>query len=287
VSILDSAKVLTSVQNPIVKQVSKWRDRRDRDLAQKVLIEGYRALVRAMSGDYPVEELYVCPEWFQGENEEALISSLCARGARLYRVSKEAFVKMAYRDRPEGLLGVGPQHHRGLDELPVYDRPMFYLVAEQIEKPGNLGAMLRSADAAGVDALILCDPKTDLYNPNVVRASTGTLFTLPVVETNSADALAWLKKHGVAILSATPHTDKLFTDVDMTCSTAIVVGAEQYGLSDLWLASCDVQVRLPMMGSADSLNVATATTILLYEVLRQRLASGLVSDTGMVADPAH
>ena len=139
---------------------------------------------------------------------------------------------------------------------------------------------------AGADALILCDPKTDLYNPNVVRASTGLclrfLWSRRIRRTPRL-----VEEARVAILSATPHTDKLFTDVDMTCSTAIVVGAEQYGLSDLWLASCDVQVRLPMMGSADSLNVATATTILLYEVLRQRLASGLVSDTGMVADPAH
>ena len=282
-----SAKLLTSMQNPLVKQVAKWRDRHDRDADQKVLIEGYRALTRAMAGHYPIEQLFICPEWFQGENEGTLIDAVCKQGAKLYQVGKEAFVKMTYRDRPEGLLGVGPQIHHTLDDLPKLDRPAFYLVAEQIEKPGNLGTMLRSADAAGVDGLILCDPVTDLYNPNVVRASTGVLFTLPIAEASSEDTLKWLRKNGVKILSATPHTENLFTDVVMTTPLAVVVGAEQFGLSDLWMNEADLQVRLPMMGAADSLNVATATTILLYEALRQRLAAGIVKDTGMVVDPNH
>ena len=128
---------------------------------------------------------------------------------------------------------------------------------------------------------------TDLYNPNVVRASTGVLFTLPIAEASSEDTLKWLRKNGVKILSATPHTENLFTDVEMTTPLAVVVGAEQFGLSDLWMNEADLQVRLPMMGAADSLNVATATTILLYEALRQRLAAGIVKDTGMVVDPNH
>lgn len=279
-----NATMLSSLQNPKVKQIVKWRDRHDRDASQKVLVEGFRALTRAMAGGYPIEELYICPELFQGENEGALISEVCSRGARLYQVGKDAFIKMAYRDRPEGLLGIGPQLHRGLETLAELERPAFYLVAEQIEKPGNLGTMMRSSDAAGVDGLIICDPRTDLYNPNVVRASTGNLFTLNIAEASSADTLAWLRSRGVKILAATPHTDTLYTDVDMTVPLAVVVGAEQFGLSDLWMNEADLQVRLPMMGEADSLNVATATTLLLYEALRQRLAAGIVTDTGAVSE---
>lgn len=280
---------ISSVQNPKIKQIVKWRDRRDRDRDQKVLVEGYRALTRAIAGNYPIDELYVCPELFQGKNEGTLIAELEQRGATAYEVSAPAFHKMAYRDRPEGLLGIGPQRHRGLADLEAIvrsDRPEFYLVCEQIEKPGNLGTILRSADAAGVSAIILCDSRTDLFNPNVVRASTGNLFTMPIAETTSAAAAAWLKQRGVSVIASSPHVDMIYTDVAMTGPVAIVVGAEEFGLSDFWLNAADVCARLPMMGEADSLNVATATTIMLYEVLRQRLAAGAVSDTGAVPDSA-
>ncbi|MDD4538762.1 MAG: RNA methyltransferase [Lentisphaeria bacterium] len=280
---------ISSVQNPKIKQIVKWRDRRDRDRDQKVLVEGYRALTRAIAGNYPIDELYVCPELFQGENEGALIAELEQRGATIYDVTAPAFHKMAYRDRPEGLLGIGPQRHRGLTDLEAIvpsDRPEFYLVCEQIEKPGNLGTILRSADAAGVSAIILCDSRTDLFNPNVVRASTGNLFTMPIAETTSAAAAAWLKQRGVSVIASSPHVDTIYTAVAMTGPVAIVVGAEEFGLSDFWLQAADVCARLPMMGEADSLNVATATTIMLYEVLRQRLAAGAVSDTGAVPDSA-
>ena len=144
------------------------------------------------------------------------------------------------------------------------------LVAEKIEKPGNLGTILRSSDAVGVDAVIVCDSCTDVYNPNVVRASVGTLFTVPVVEGASEEVFALLKKYNVNILAATPSAKKNFTEVDMKSAVAITVGSEQYGLSDFWMQESDILVKIPMNGVADSLNVATATTILLYEVIRQR-----------------
>jgi TrmH family RNA methyltransferase len=143
-------------------------------------------------------------------------------------------------------------------------------VAEAIEKPGNLGTILRSADAGAVTGLVLCDECTDLFNPNVVRASTGCLFTVPVAEARSDEAVDYLRAHGIRTLAATPHTRTLYTDVDMTGPLAIVVGTEQLGLSDTWLSRADHHVRIPMLGQADSLNVATATTLLLYEALRQR-----------------
>ena len=277
---------ISSVQNPKVKQVVRWRDRPDRDDSQVVLAEGYRALVRALSGGYRMDEVFVCPEFFPGqEHEEALLEQLRAQGAKLIRVAPAAFTKMAYRDRPEGLLGIGPQLHRTLADLALSQCP-FLLIAEQIEKPGNLGTMMRSADAVKVDALVLCDSKTDLYNPNVVRASTGNLFTLPVAEGTTAETIPWLKAHGIRILATSPHVDTLYTQVNLAEPVAVVVGAEQYGLTRPWLEQADLVVRLPMLGEADSLNVATATAVMLYEALRQRLAAGVVKDPGRVPESA-
>jgi TrmH family RNA methyltransferase len=146
----------------------------------------------------------------------------------------------------------------------------FIVVAESIEKPGNLGTILRSCDAAGVDAVIVCDPTTDIHNPNVVRSSVGTLFTVPVFEATADETMAFLKKNQVAVVAGTPHAKKEFTQVDLTISVAIVVGTEQYGLSEMWMKGADIAVSIPMLGVADSLNVASATTLLLYEVVRQR-----------------
>jgi RNA methyltransferase, TrmH family len=278
---------LTSLQNPKVKQVVRWRDRPDRDDSQVVLAEGYRALVRALAGGYPLKEIFVCPEMFPAEkhHEEELLQQWADRGARLIRVAPAAFEKMCYRDRPEGLLGVGPQIHRTLKDLKRVDNP-FYLVAEQIEKPGNLGTIMRSSDAVQVNGLILCDSRTDLFNPNVVRASTGNLFTLPVAEATTQETIPWLKQQGIRILATSPHVDTLYTQVDLTKPVAVVVGAEQFGLTKPWIQQADLVVRLPMLGEADSLNVSTATSILLYEVVRQRLAAGLLKDPGRVPDSA-
>ncbi len=278
---------LTSLQNPKVKQVVRWRDRPDRDDSQVVLAEGYRALVRALAGGYPLKEIFVCPEMFPAEkhHEEELLQQWADRGARLIRVAPAAFEKMCYRDRPEGLLGVGPQIHRTLKDLKRVDNP-FYLVAEQIEKPGNLGTIMRSSDAVQVNGLILCDSRTDLFNPNVVRASTGNLFTLPVAEATTQETIPWLKQQGIRILATSPHVDTLYTQVDLTKPVAVVVGAEQFGLTKPWIQQADLVVRLPMLGEADSLNVSTATSILLYEVVRQRLTAGLLKDPGRVPDSA-
>lgn len=260
---------LSSAQNPRVKLAVSLRDRRDRDREQLFLIEGYRELRRALENRFPVRELFVCPELFQGENEPALIAGLRAAGTRICTTTAPVFAKMAYRDRPEGLLGIAAQQHRPLAALPAAPTPLL-LVAVAIEKPGNLGTILRSADATGVTGLVVCDECTDLYNPNVVRASTGTLFTVPTAEARTPETLAWLRARGIRILAATPHTDRLYTDVDMGVPLAVVVGCEMVGLSDQWLAAADLRVRIPMLGQADSLNVATATTILLYEAVRQR-----------------
>lgn len=263
------AGLLTSLQNPRVKQVVKLRDRRDRDEAGLLLVEGYREVCRAVENGWPPRMLFYCPPLFQGVNENALAEQCRAAGAELFECSAPVFRKMAYRDRPEGLLAVAAQQRRALADIPAAPAPLL-VVAEAIEKPGNLGTMLRTADAAGAHAVLVCDPRTDVFNPNVVRASIGALFTVPVVTAPSAEALAWLKARGVRIVAATPHADREYTETDLTTGTAFVMGTEQYGLSELWMQGADVQVRIPMLGRLDSLNVAAATTILLYEAVRQR-----------------
>lgn len=265
--------LLSSLQNPKIKQAIDLRERSVREKSQFFLIEGYRELLRAVDAGHKIESLFYCPELFLGTNENALIERITAKGARLYRCTDKVFYKLSYRDRPDGLVAIAPQTHRTLQELgnELEGRPNpFLVVAESIEKPGNLGTILRSSDAVGLDGLIVCDRCTDIYNPNVVRASVGTLFTVPVLEAQGKETLEWLKSKGISILAATPSAKHEYTDIDMTGPLAIAVGTEQLGLSDLWMQNADLQVRIPMCGVADSLNVAMATTLLLYEALRQR-----------------
>ncbi len=260
---------ITSLQNPRVKQLVKLRDRRPRDEAGVFLVEGYREIRRALEKGVALAELYFSREWFLGENEPALIEQARAAGAQVVELSKEAFAKVAYRERPDGLLAVAPQWKRALEDVALKEEP-FLLVVEAIEKPGNLGTILRSADAAGCDAVIVCDAVTDIFNPNVVRASTGVLFSVPLVVEESARVLAWLKERRIRTVATTPAAEKIYSDVDLRGALAVVMGSEQYGLSEFWLKECDVPVRIPMAGQADSLNVAMATIITLFEAVRQR-----------------
>lgn len=257
---------ITSLQNPKVKHLVGLRDRRERDLSNEFLIEGYREVLRAVDAGWRMTQLYYCPEFFLGTNEQALIDRIERYGAQLFLCSKNVFEKLSYRDRPDGLLAVSTQKTTPLNDL----KKEFLIVAEAIEKPGNLGTILRTADAVGVDGLILADKCTDLFNPNVVRASVGTLFSVPVAEASGEEALKWLKDNGIQILAATPHAKHEYTEVDLTVPLAIVLGTEQLGLSDRWMKNADIQVRIPMMGIADSLNVSTASSVLMYEALRQR-----------------
>jgi TrmH family RNA methyltransferase len=281
---------ITSLQNPRIKQLVKLRDRRPRDEAGVFLVEGYRQIRRALEKKVPLSELYYSPDWFLGENEPALIENAAATGAQLFELSKDAFAKVAYRERPDGLLAVAPQWKRTLADInfasvvaanlgssnspespiPTAPKPPFLLIVEAIEKPGNLGTILRSADAAGVDAVIVCDPVTDVFNPNVVRSSTGVLFSVPVVIAESESVRTWLREKRIRAVATTPSAAELYTNIDLRGPLAIVMGNEQYGLSDFWLKESDAQVRIPMAGQADSLNVAMATIITLFEAVRQR-----------------
>jgi TrmH family RNA methyltransferase len=278
-----SAERITSLQNLRLKQLIKLRDRRPRDAVGLFLIEGYRELKRALAAGVKPRELYCGPDWFLGENEPALIDAAQRAGAQVFELSKQVFAKVSYRDRPDGLLAIAPQWKRTLADLDVArlaeaspgsptpaTKPPLLLVVEAIEKPGNLGTILRSADAAGVDAVIVCDPVTDIFNPNVVRSSTGVLFSMPVVVAESAEVRTWLRARGVRAVATTPAAPALYTDSDLRGPLAIIMGSEQYGLSEFWLKESDLLVRIPMAGQADSLNVAMATIITLFEAVRQR-----------------
>ncbi|HMO49613.1 MAG TPA: RNA methyltransferase [Kiritimatiellia bacterium] len=271
---MNPALVITSPQNPRVKEVVKLRKRGHRDTHSSILIEGYREVKRAVESRWPVSVLFYCPEHFIGENEGDLLELCRSAGVELIECAPPVFEKMAYRDRPEGLLALGAPVAGTLDDLHLGASPLV-VIAEAIEKPGNLGSLLRSADAAGVDAVIVCDPLTDINNPNVVRSSVGTLFTLPVVQAEAGATLAWCRAQRLAVLAATPEASLEYTEADMTRGVAIVVGTEKFGLSDLWMGGADVQVRIPMLGKIDSLNVTCAATILLYEAVRQRRAGSL------------
>lgn len=266
--------LLTSLQNPRIKAAVRLRDRRERDATSSFLVEGYRELTRALEASWPLETLFFCEELFLGENEAALLQKVQRQGGELWSCTRAVFEKISYRDRPDGLLGIAKQQPRSLSFLEqrcsAHSQPPFLVVAEAIEKPGNLGTILRSGDAVGVDGVILADACTDLYNPNVVRASTGILFSLPVIAASTEETLLWLRQQGIRILAATPAATVEYTEADLTVPLAVVVGTEQLGLSSSWLEAADLKVRLPMHGVADSLNVATATTVLLYEALRQR-----------------
>lgn len=265
--------VLTSMQNPKIKLAVSLMKKRERDRSGLFLIEGFRELSRACQSGVVIDRLFFCEELFLGSNEQALLQQLHLLGVPLQPCIKEVFCKVSYRDRPDGLLAIAKQMDTSFQTFSsqfLSKPPSFLLVAEAIEKPGNLGTILRSCDAVGVDGVIICDQCTDLFNPNVVRASVGTLFTQSVAEARGEELLVWLQKNGVEILAATPHAQKEFTQVDLTGPVAIVVGTEQLGLSPRWMQAANKQVSIPMCGVADSLNVATATTLLLYEVLRQR-----------------
>lgn len=239
-----------------------------------MIVEGFRECRRALDNDYRPHAIFHCSElYLKNENEKELVADAIKRGAEEFTCSKTAFLKMAYKDRPDGLLMVGPHVARSLRDLQLPPNALV-IVTEAIEKPGNLGTILRSADAAHAAAVIVCDRTTDIHNPNVVRASTGTMFSVPIVEATSEEALAWLKAHGFRILAATPHAEKLHFEEDLTGNVALAVGAEQYGLTAKWMDSADLRVRIPMLGVADSLNVSAAVTILVYEAVRQRIACG-------------
>lgn len=260
--------LISSLQNPRVKEAVALRERRGREQSGLMLVEGYHELALAVRAQSVPTMVFYCPERLRPEESE-LLDHFRQHRVPFFEVTVAVLGKLAYREHPDAWLAIAPIPKRYLSELQLPEKALI-IVAESIEKPGNLGAILRSADAAGADALILCDRTTDLYNPNVVRASKGTIFRVPVVEASSAETLTFLRQRKIFIAAATPAGTVDYWDADLQRSVAIAVGTEKAGLSPLWMEGADAQVTVPMCGAVNSLNVAQALTLILFEARRQR-----------------
>jgi TrmH family RNA methyltransferase len=233
------------------------------------VVEGRRELQHCAEASLEVECLFVCDDGSGTPELDSLLS--CFPHADVLRVTPAVYERIAYRGSTEGIIGVVHARTVTLDELPLRENPLI-VVLESVEKPGNLGAVLRSADAAGADAVIVCDPLTDLYNPNLIRSSIGAIFTVPCVATTTQDCIAFLQRKGIQILTAQLQDSDLYYDVPMTGPTAIVMGTESTGLTQPWRQAATAHIRIPMRGRLDSLNVSVSAAILLFEAVRQRLS---------------
>ncbi|HET9411892.1 MAG TPA: RNA methyltransferase [Candidatus Saccharimonadales bacterium] len=261
--------IITSKQNPAVKFLLSLRQRREREQSGLTLVDGFEELLCALDAGVRIKTLYYCPELMGGTDQTKLLARLTADGVEAVECSRPVFEKVAYREGPDGWLAIVPAPKTDLQNLALKPNP-FILICESVEKPGNLGAMLRTADAAGADAVISVSAVTDWGNPNVIRASKGAVFAVPVANASPQEALAWLRRNKIAVIASTPDTDTLFTTPDLTGGVALTVGSEKYGHSDAWLGEADTRVRIPMAGKVNSLNVATSAALLLYEAVRQR-----------------
>ena len=269
VSMPSPTPILTSFSNPRIKAASALRDRRDRDRTALTLVDGAREVRRALDAGVEVVEAFVCEPLLAGPDARAALDLLRARGVVIHPTTEPVFAKLAFGERAEGLLAVIRIPPTDLSDLALPADPIVAVI-EGVEKPGNVGAVLRSADGAGVDAVIAASPRTDLFNPNAIRASAGTVFHVPIAAAPSADVLAWLRRHGLRIVAARVDAERLYTEADLTGPLAVVLGAEVEGLTDAWTAEDIETVRLPMLGAADSLNVSVSAAVLLYEARRQR-----------------
>jgi RNA methyltransferase, TrmH family len=266
---------ISSFQNDKIKKIIKLRNKNKRDKYKLFLIEGYKEILLAFNSNIDFESLFFCKNYFLKDNENRLIDKIRKKQAAIYECSDEVFEKISYRDRPDGLLAIAKQFDLSFNESKIQKAikdktKAFIVVLESIEKPGNLGTILRTCDAANADCIIIAETRTDIFNPNVVRASIGTLFTVPIFISDSRTIIDFLRKNKIEIISATPKSDINYTKIDFKGSVAIAFGTEQVGLSDIWFKDSDKLIKIPMLGKIDSLNVAQSTTILLYETIRQR-----------------
>ena len=257
---------IVSLQNAKVKQVvalqQKSAERRNQGV---FVVEGIRELQHCLDAGYEVNSVFFCPEL----TAATTLSPILSAASTSYEVSREVYEKMAYRGSTEGVMAIVQSRQLQLKDLQLKPNPLL-MVLESVEKPGNLGAILRSADAAGADAVIVCDPLTDLYNPNLIRSSIGAIFSVPCIACSSDDCISFLKQNNIKILTAQLQDSKLYYDTDMTCGTAIIMGTESTGLTDVWRQAADAHIRIPMLGQLDSLNVSVSAAILLFEAVRQR-----------------
>ncbi|MDR0725580.1 MAG: RNA methyltransferase [Prevotellaceae bacterium] len=255
-------ETITSLQNAKIKNIVLLGEKsRERNKQMLFPVEGRREINMAVAEGYEIDSLFVCPDFADAPDFAA---------NHIYNVNRKVFDKIAYRENSDGCLALMKMKSNSLNALTVSDNP-FIIVIESVEKPGNLGAILRTADAANVDALIVCDPKCDIYNPNVIRSSLGCVFSVKTVTCSSETAFEWLKTNSVTVYAAELEASQWYCNEDYTASSAIVMGAESAGLSDFWLNNADRRIKIPMNGKVDSLNVSVSAAIITFEAVRQRL----------------
>ncbi|TWT39094.1 TrmH family RNA methyltransferase [Blastopirellula retiformator] len=261
---------ITSVQNPRIKAAAKLRQRRAREQQGRTIIDGVREIERALAKEFPLLELFLCDELLVGAEADALRQRVASQpNLQVYDIPRDVCEKLSFGERSEGAVSVANYPVTSLDACQLSSTPLI-VVLEDVEKPGNLGAILRTADAVGADCLIAADARTDLFNPNAIRASLGTIFAVPTFEATTAETMAFLRKHGVQMFAARVEGAVSYEQVRFDGPTALILGSEAEGLSDRWLADDVTNIRLPMRGIADSLNVSTTAAVLLYEADRQR-----------------
>lgn len=257
---------INSTQNPRIKRLVELQQkssvRRESGLA---VVEGRRELGHCIDAGFQIKEIYFCRQFCNDID----LGQLSLSGSQMIEVSRQVYERIAYRGSTEGIIAIVRPRMLTLADLHLSENPLI-AVLESVEKPGNVGAVLRSAEAAGTDAVILCDSKTDLYNPNLIRSSIGSVFRIPVVECSSEECILFLKSHGIRILTAQLQDSELYYHTDMRHATVIVMGTEDTGLTDAWRHAADAHIRIPMNGAMDSLNVSVSAAILLYEAVRQR-----------------
>ena len=264
-----TSPAITSASNPRIRNAVELRERRHRERRGETIIDGAREVLRAIEAGVAVEEAFVCNPLVRTPDAESARDALAKAGAEIVDVGERAFERLAFGERAEGVIVVvrTPSTDLGGLDLP---RDPLVVVVEAVEKPGNLGAILRSADGAGADAIIAADPRTDVFNPNAIRASLGTIFALPLAIAHAADTLDWLAGHGIRSIAARVDAARPYMEANLTGAVAVVLGSEAEGLSETWRDPRVEAVRLPMHGVADSLNVAATAAVLLYEARRQR-----------------
>lgn len=270
---------ISSRQNPKIRRLFALRERREREAEGVFLLEGMRELARALAHGVRVAEFYFCPELMKNAAAKEIFGEAMRKLSpeKIIELSLPAFEKISYREKPEGVLAVAEMRAHALEDLSIpAGTPPLFLVAESIEKPGNLGALLRIADSAGCTALICCGAGTDVYNPNVIRASQGALFSVQLATATAPAVREWLFSKKVSVFAATPAAKKIYWDCDFRGASAILFGTESTGLSDFWLGkdadASVVPIAIPQLGAADSLNVSTAAAVCLFEAIRQRRA---------------
>jgi TrmH family RNA methyltransferase len=262
--------MITSLHNPRVKDAVRLRDRRHREKQQRIVIDGARELGRAIAAGVRIVEAFICEPLAIGDESRQTLQAIARCGCEVLPVNELVFEKLAFGQRVDGILGVAEMPRPTLQTLTISGDNPLIAVLEGVEKPGNFGAVLRSADAAGVSAVIAADGRTDLFNPNAIRASLGTIFSMPICETTSGEVVAWLRERRFAMYAARVDGSAPYTEVDYRGPTAIVLGSEATGLSPVWTGQDIRAIRLPMLGAADSLNVSVTAAVLFYEALRQK-----------------